>query len=111
MSKNRDLLKEAIADAKSVKEVAIANAKLALEEAFTPHLKSMLSAKLAEEDEDDKEEGMHDGMHDDEDEAFFLWQMPSTQARGEKEKIPMLIFEKMSLKGSLLKHCHYVKVW
>ena len=48
MSKNRDLLKEAIADAKSVKEVAIANAKLALEEAFTPHLKSMLSAKLEE---------------------------------------------------------------
>ena len=50
MSKNRDLLKEAIADAKSVKEVAIANAKLALEEAFTPHLKSMLSAKLEEMD-------------------------------------------------------------
>ena len=43
---NRDLLKEAIADAKAVKETAIANAKLALEEAFTPHLKSMLSAKL-----------------------------------------------------------------
>ena len=33
---NRDLLKEAIADAKSVKETAIANAKAALEEAFTP---------------------------------------------------------------------------
>ena len=43
---NNDLLKEAIADAKAVKETAIANAKLALEEAFTPHLKSMLSAKL-----------------------------------------------------------------
>ena len=33
---NRDLLREAIADAKAVKEVAIANAKAALEEAFTP---------------------------------------------------------------------------
>jgi len=32
---NTDLLKEAIADAKAVKETAIANAKLALEEAFT----------------------------------------------------------------------------
>jgi len=56
---NRDLLKEAIAEAKSVKETAIANAKLALEEAFTPHLKSMLSTKLEEmdkEDEDVKEE-------------------------------------------------------
>ena len=91
-----DLLKEAIADAKTVRETAIANAKMALEEAFTPHLKSMLSAKLAEDDmemddEDEKEnpfdgeetygdedemrgtepeEGMHgdeeEGMHDDE---------------------------------------------
>ena len=50
---NTDLLKEAIADAKAVKETAIANAKLALEEAFTPHLKSMLSAKLEEMDADD----------------------------------------------------------
>ena len=45
-----DLLKEAIADAKAVRETALANAKMALEEAFTPHLKSMLSAKLAEDD-------------------------------------------------------------
>ena len=54
---NRDLLKEAIADAKAVKETAIANAKLALEEAFTPHLKSMLSAKLEEMDKEDVDEG------------------------------------------------------
>ena len=50
---NRDLLKEAIADAKAVKDTAIANAKAALEEAFTPHLKSMLAAKLEEMDKDD----------------------------------------------------------
>ena len=48
MATNRDLLKEAIADAKAVKEMAIANAKAALEESFTPQLKSMLSAKLNE---------------------------------------------------------------
>jgi len=53
MATNRDLLKEAIADAKSVKEVAIANAKLALEEAFTPFLKDQLSAKLQEMDDED----------------------------------------------------------
>jgi hypothetical protein len=53
---NTDLLKEAIADAKAVKETAIANAKLALEEAFTPHLKSMLSAKLEEMDKEDVDE-------------------------------------------------------
>ena len=50
---NRNLLKEAIADAKSVKEAAIANAKAALEEAFTPYLKEKFSAKLAEMEEED----------------------------------------------------------
>lgn len=54
---NRDLLKEAIADAKALKETAIANAKVALEEAFEPRLKSMLSAKLEEMEKEDLEEG------------------------------------------------------
>jgi hypothetical protein len=48
MKTNRDLFEEAIADAKAVKEMAIANAKAALEESFTPHLNKMLSAKLQE---------------------------------------------------------------
>jgi hypothetical protein len=52
----RDLLSEAIADAKAVKETAMANAKLALEEAFTPKLQSMISAKLAEEAEAEEDE-------------------------------------------------------
>lgn len=55
MATNTDLLKESIADARTVKETAIANAKLALEEAFTPHLKSMLAAKLDEMDKKDDE--------------------------------------------------------
>jgi len=45
----KDLLKEAIADAKAVRETALAQAKLALEEAFTPRLQSMFAAKLQEE--------------------------------------------------------------
>ena len=40
MAKN--ILKEAIADAKAVREVALENAKAALEEAFTPKLQNML---------------------------------------------------------------------
>ena len=56
MATNKDLLTEAIADAKAVKETAIANAKLALEEAFTPFLKDQLSAKLQEMDKEDKKE-------------------------------------------------------
>ena len=48
---NSKLLKEAIADAKAVKETALANAKLALEEAFTPRLQSILSQKMRQEAE------------------------------------------------------------
>jgi hypothetical protein len=58
---NSKLLKEAIADAKAVKETALANAKIALEEAFTPRLQSILSKKLqaeAEEEEDKDQEQM-----------------------------------------------------
>jgi hypothetical protein len=36
-----DLLKQAIADAKAVKETALANAKLALQEAFAPRLENV----------------------------------------------------------------------
>jgi len=57
MARRKDLLSEAIADAKAVKETALANAKLALEEAFTPKLQSMISAKLAEDaDEEEMDE-------------------------------------------------------
>jgi TATA-binding protein-associated factor Taf7 len=65
---NRDLLKEAIADAKSVKEAAIANAKAALEEAFTPYLKEKFTAKLAEmeaEDMDEAKEEMDENYSED----------------------------------------------
>jgi hypothetical protein len=52
----KDLLKEAIADAKTVRETALAQAKLALEEAFTPRLQSMFAAKLQEEMDDEMED-------------------------------------------------------
>ena len=63
----RDILKEAIADAKTVKETAIANAKAALEEAFTPRLKEMLATKLEEMELDEEKEvvdEMLDPNHD-----------------------------------------------
>ena len=50
-----DLLREAIADAKAVRETALENAKIALEEAFTPRLQSMLSKKIQAEMEDSEE--------------------------------------------------------
>jgi hypothetical protein len=64
MAKN--ILKEAIADAKAVREVALANAKAALEEAFTPKLQSMLSAKLSEDLDEDYYEGEDENMDMDE---------------------------------------------
>jgi len=51
-----DLLKEAIADAKAVRETALENAKMALEEAFTPRLQNMLSQKIQNEIEDEDDE-------------------------------------------------------
>ena len=68
-NKMDDLLKDAIADAKAVRETALANAKVALEEAFTPRLKSMLSQKIQAEmeEDDDVEERMED---DEKDEAM-----------------------------------------
>jgi hypothetical protein len=62
---NSKLLKEAIADAKAVKETALANAKLALEEAFTPRLQSILSQKMraeAEEMENDDQEATNEEL-------------------------------------------------
>jgi hypothetical protein len=50
-----DLLREAIADAKAVRETALENAKIALEEAFTPRLQSMLSKKIQAEMEDSED--------------------------------------------------------
>ena len=57
---NREMLKEAIAEAKTIKETAIANAKAALEEAFTPQLTAMFAEKLNELEEEEVKEEMTD---------------------------------------------------
>jgi len=68
---NKDLFKQAIAEAKSVREAAIANAKEALEETLTPHLKDMLAAKLQEmEDSSVEEEVVNEAPKDDKDESI-----------------------------------------
>ena len=54
------LLKEAIADAEAVRQTAIENAKLSLEETFTPQIKSMLERKLRAEAEGMGEEEMEE---------------------------------------------------
>jgi hypothetical protein len=52
----KDLLKEAIADAKAVRETALAQAKLALEEAFSSRFQSMFASRLQEELDEELEE-------------------------------------------------------
>lgn len=47
-----NLLKEAVADAKAIRELAYKNAKEALEEAFQPTIQRMISSKLNEEDDE-----------------------------------------------------------
>ena len=76
-----DLLKDAIADAKAVRETALENAKIALEEAFTPRLQSMLSKKIQSEIEVD--EGEHE---DDEDVEEMRGDDDEVEERGEMRR-------------------------
>ena len=65
------MFKQAIAEAKSVREAAIANAKQALEETLTPHLKDMLAAKLQEmEDKESKDEEVVNEVEDEKKENY-----------------------------------------
>ena len=85
-----DLLREAIADAKAVRETALANAKIALEEAFTPRLQSMLSRKIeAEMDADeleDKEEVEMDAPEEEEMDAPEEMEMDAPEEGEEMDK-------------------------
>jgi len=81
----KDLLKEAIADAKAVRETALANAKLALEEAFTPRLTSMLSAKLAEEMSEEDEAPVEDEMAMEGEEMGMEDDQEMAEGEGEEE--------------------------
>jgi hypothetical protein len=98
---NKDLFKQAIAEAKSVRDAAIANAKQSLEESLTPHLKDMLAAKLQElegsEEEVKAEEGLvaesdlgfseaaEDDSEESEDDAAAAEEAPEGEAAPEEE--------------------------
>ena len=79
MATNRDLLKEAIADAKAVKHMAIANAKAALEEAFTPQVNALFSAKLREMEEVNEEDYLNEVEEEEEE---------STEEESTEEEAP-----------------------
>ena len=90
------LLKEAIADAKAVRETALANARLALEEAFAPRLQSMLTKKLKEEEleldgeesEDEVSDEVEEGSyHEDDEEVDVADEAPEEEPAAEEAPV------------------------
>ena len=63
---NQDLLKQAIAEAKAIREAAISNAKDVMEESLTPHLKDMLAAKLQEMEAEEMDETVEEEVVEEE---------------------------------------------
>ena len=111
-----DMLRQAIADAKIIKETAIANAKNALEEAFTPKLKELLSEKIEEMDmEEEMEEGMYSeegkmhekDMHEgDMDEEMHKEEMHKEEMHKEEMDEEMMHKEEMRKKDMHEKDMH-----
>lgn len=58
----KDLFEQAIADAKKLKQISIANAKQTIEEAFAPKIQEMFRLKLSEMEDHELEEGMEDEL-------------------------------------------------
>jgi hypothetical protein len=93
---NREMLKEAIAEAKTIKETAIASAKAALEEAFTPQLTAMFAERLNEMDEIEEEvtKEMQDENYSNElEEDFNLEEILAELGEGDEENMEEGIFE------------------
>ena len=68
----QDLLKEAIADAKAIRQVAIENAKASLAETFAPKIKRMVAEEMnSEEDDSLYEEDEYTEEEDSLDETLF----------------------------------------
>lgn len=80
-----DLLKNAIADAKAVRETALANARIALEEAFQPRIQSMLAKKIQAEVEGDDEEDFDSEEESDDEESFDDEELAVEPEEGEEE--------------------------
>ncbi|MGY8918433.1 MAG: hypothetical protein ACKVJ6_09170 [Flavobacteriales bacterium] len=91
---SKDLFKQAIAEAKSVREAAIANAKEALEESLTPHLKDMLAAKLQEME---TSEEVEEAKHDDKDES--IEEAPKKDEAEITEEVPAAFAEEEEIEA------------
>jgi len=95
MATNRAMLKEAIEDAKAVKETAIANAKAALEEAFAPQVKSMFTAKLQEMEKENDLEEMYGKSENEKMEEAENEKMEEAEYMDETEKMDEINLEEL----------------
>jgi len=66
MKQNKKLFEQAILDAKSIRESALANAKVSLEESLTPKLQKLLAKKLQEQEEKVYESEITDNLDENE---------------------------------------------
>lgn len=62
---NKDLFEQAIADAKALKEISLANAKQQIEETFAPKIQEMFRLKLSEMEDLEEDDYTEDGMEED----------------------------------------------
>jgi hypothetical protein len=70
--KNKDLFKEAIAEAKTIRATALINAKASIEEAFTPKIQEMFDEKISEMEDEDQSLDVSPQGEEDLDEDFDL---------------------------------------
>jgi hypothetical protein len=82
-----ELLKQAVADAEAVRETAIANAKLALEESISPAIKSMLAKRLRAELDMPKPEEEKEGGPEGEEKEMEKKEADADSAEMKKETL------------------------
>jgi len=80
-----NLLKQAIADAEAVRETAVANAKLVLEEAITPQIREMIARRLRVEADMGEDEGEEETGHEMQKEAAKELPHQEGEAEGGKD--------------------------
>jgi len=82
-----ELLKQAVADAEAVRDTAIANAKLALEESITPAIKSMLAKRLRAELDMPKAKEEPEGGHEGDEKELEKKEADADSAEMKKETL------------------------
>ena len=87
MSKNK-LFADAVTDAKTLKETALANAKLAIEESLAPKVQSMISNQLNEMEEEEDGKSLEEILNEMEGEETEEMEVPELEGGSEEFEEP-----------------------